>query len=137
MAPRDVEECVIVAENDGMMRGLLRTALAHPGRSILLCADGLEALELASQTIANLVLLDLKMPRMDGIEACQRIRELPCYAAVPIVVLTVFDGGLPKQRALRAGASAFLRKPISRSDLLAVVNPLIDAQKQQPELERY
>ena len=78
------DETVIVADNDSMMRGLLRTVLDQPGRTVLLCADGLEAVDLASQTLATLVLLDLRMPRMGGIEACMQIRELPRYATSPL-----------------------------------------------------
>jgi two-component system chemotaxis response regulator CheY len=104
---------------------------------LLLCADGSEAVELASQTLATLVLLDLRMPRMGGIEACLQIRELPRYATVPIVILTVFDGDTLKRRALRAGATAFLAKPFSRAGLLQAVNPLIETAKRKLELERY
>ena len=75
MAIEPFDETVIVAENNSMMRGLLRTILEQPKRTVLLCADGLEAVEVASQTLATLVLLDLRMPRMGGIEACQLIRE--------------------------------------------------------------
>jgi CheY-like chemotaxis protein len=131
------EETVLIAENDSMMRGLLRTVLERPGRKLLLCVDGAEAVELAAQTLATLVLLDLRMPRMDGIEACGLIRELPRYAAVPIVILTVFDGNVLKQKATRAGATAFLAKPFSRDQLLGVVNPLIEARKRSRELERH
>lgn len=136
MAIEPFDETVIVADNDSMMRGLLRTVLEQPRRTLLLCADGLEAVELATQTLATLVLLDLRMPRVGGIEACLRIRELPRYAVVPIVILTVFDGEALKQRALRAGGTAFLAKPFSRDELLRVVNPLIDAHKRSLELGR-
>jgi hypothetical protein len=95
----------------------------------LLCADGAEAVALAAHALADLVLLDLKMPRMDGIEACRRIRELPRYQTVPIAIQTVFDDAVHKRRALRAGANAFLAKPISRAQLLKAVNPLIEAHK--------
>jgi CheY-like chemotaxis protein len=131
------DETVIVADNDSMMRGLLRTILEQPGRTVLLCADGLEAVELASQTLATLVLLDLRMPRMDGIETCLQIRGLPRYAEVPIVILTVFDGDGLKRRALTAGATSFLPKPFSRAELLQTVDPLIEAQKRRSRLERY
>jgi twitching motility two-component system response regulator PilG len=131
------DETVIVADNDSMMRGLLRTVLDQPGRTVLLCADGLEAVELATQTLATLVLLDLRMPRMGGIEACMRIRELPRYADVPIVILTVFDGEALKRRALMAGATSFLAKPFSRGALLHAINPLIEARKRKLELERH
>lgn len=131
------DETIIVADNDSMMRGLLRTVLEQTGRTLLLCADGMEAVQLAEQTLACLVLLDLRMPKMDGIEACQQIRELPRYRSVPIVILTVFDGEVLKRRALRAGATSFLGKPFSRIDLLRVVNPLIEAYKRNEEPEHY
>jgi CheY-like chemotaxis protein len=131
------DETVIIADNDSMMRGLLRTALAQTGRTLVLCADGTEAVELAAHTLATLVLLDLRMPKMGGIEACLQIRELPRYASVPIVILTVFDGDTLKRRAIRAGATAFVGKPVSRGQLLEVVNPLIEAHKRKLELESY
>jgi len=130
-----IDETVIVADNDSMMRGLLRTVLERSGRTLLLCADGMEAVELASQTLATLVLLDLRMPRMGGIEACMQIRGLPRYATVPIVILTVFDGDSLKRRALKAGATSFLAKPFSRVQLLQVVNPLIEARKRTLGME--
>jgi chemosensory pili system protein ChpA (sensor histidine kinase/response regulator) len=130
------DETVIIADNDSMMRGLLRTALERSGRTLLLCADGMEAVELASQTLATAVLLDLRMPRMGGIEACMQIRALPRYATVPIVILTVFDGEPLKRRALTAGATSFLGKPFSRLKLLQVVDPLIEAHKRRLETER-
>jgi two-component system cell cycle response regulator len=137
LASEPFDETVIVADNDLMMRGLLRTALEQPRRTVLLCADGLEAVEIAAQTLATLVLLDLRMPRMDGLQACRQIRELPRYATVPILILTVFDGDALRQRALRAGATSFLAKPFSRAVLLAAVSPLIAAYRNKMELERY
>ena len=125
------DEAVIVADNDLMMRGLLRTILDQPGRALLMCANGLEAVELAAQTLATLVLLDFRMPRMDGIDACVHIRDIPRYADVPIVILTVFDGDGLKRRALAAGATSFLTKPFSPGGLLGTVNPLIAAQKRR------
>ncbi len=132
-----LDETVIVAENDSQMRGLLRSGLEQPRRTLLLCADGMEAVELASQTVATLVLLDLRMPRMGGIEACLQIRELPRYATVPIVIVTVFDGEALKRRAMLAGATAFLSKPFSFDKLHQVLNPLIEAHKRKFILERY
>lgn len=131
------DETVIVADNDLMMRGLLRTALEQPKRTILLCVDGLEAVELASQTLATLVLLDLRMPKMDGIEACEQIRALPRYRTVPIAILTVFVGEGMKRRALRAGATTFLGKPFSRIALLGALDPLIVAHRRRLEAESY
>ena len=130
-----MDETVIIAENDTMMRGLLRTLLARTGRSLLLCADGTEAVALAAQHLATLVLLDLRMPRIDGIEACALIRALPRYATVPIAILTVFDNESLRQRAMRAGANTFLAKPFSRDQLIGAVNPLILQRKHEMAIE--
>lgn len=119
------EETLIIADNDSMMRGLLRTMLFQPNRTLLLCNDGIEAVELAAHTLASLVLLDLRMPRMDGNEACRQIREMPRYATVPIVIMTVFDEDTFKRAALRDGATAFLAKPFSRDQLMRALVPLL------------
>jgi CheY-like chemotaxis protein len=131
------EDTVIFAENDAQMRGVLRSILGQPGRTVLPCSNGLEAVELASQVLANLVLLDLRMPKMDGIEACRLIRELPRYADVPIVFLTVFKEAEDKRRAQAAGASRFLGKPFAAAEVTRVVNELLQAQRRKLELERY
>ena len=119
------DEKIIVADNDSMMRGLVRSMLDRPGRTVLLCADGLEAVEVAAHTLASLVLLDLKMPRMTGTEACRTIREMQRYADVPIVVMTVFDEDHRRREVLREGATAFLAKPFSRDQLIRAIAPLL------------
>jgi CheY-like chemotaxis protein len=129
------DQTIIIADNDSMMRSLLRTALEQPRRTLLQCVNGLEAVQLAEQTLATLVLLDFRMPRLDGIEACRLIRALPRYGRVPIVILTVFDEEQVKRHALRAGATAFLAKPFSTISLLRGLNPLILAHKRRLELE--
>lgn len=131
------DETMVVAENDSMMRGLLRTVLEHPGRRLLLCADGIEAVDLTAASRATLVLLDFRMPRLDGIEACRQIRGLPGGGSIPVVMLTVFDSPGTKRRAIQAGVSAFLGKPFSRDQLLKTIGPLIEARKRVPVLERY
>ena len=131
------DETVIVADNDSMMRGLLRTTLERRRRILRLCADGAEAVEMAAETVATLVLLDLRMPRMDGLEACRAIRALPGYDGVPIVILTAFDDMLSRNRAMRARATSFLVKPVSRDQLNQAIGPLIEARKQIKELEYY
>ena len=131
MADDSAEEVVIVAENDTMMRGLLRSVLHRPGRATLLCANGREAVLLASQLAVTLILMDLRMPGMDGLEACRRIRALPRCGTVPIVIATVFDGEAIQRRALEAGATVFLAKPFSLNQLLRTITPLIEARKRE------
>ena len=108
---------VILAENDALMRGIIRTLLLHAGQQVFPVADGLEAVILARQFKAQLVLLDIAMPRLNGLLACQAIRALPDYADVPIVILTGYTDPRLRQAAERLGANDFLTKPF-RPDVL-------------------
>ncbi|MBN8927405.1 MAG: hypothetical protein BGO51_16365 [Rhodospirillales bacterium 69-11] len=122
-----IEQTVIVADNDTMVRGLIRSILEQPGRAMLLAGDGDEAIAHAAQVQAALVLLDLRMPRVDGITACRRIRELPNYREIPIAILTLFDGDRVRREARRAGATAFFAKPFTTDGLRRGLEPLIAA----------
>jgi CheY-like chemotaxis protein len=118
---------VIVADDSGQCRDTLRTALMECGFLVLLVWDGLEALEIASTTSARLVLLDVRMPHMDGLQACARIRELPGYESVPIVMLSGYGNTAMRAAAKRAGANLFLTKPISNLALMQAILPLLGA----------
>jgi CheY-like chemotaxis protein len=96
--------------------------------------DGLEAVALASQVRASLIILDLKMPNLDGLQACARIRELPGYADTPIVILTMGDGENAQVAASRAGATMLLVKPFSTASLMLALSqflPISDAMQQE------
>jgi CheY-like chemotaxis protein len=116
---------VIVADNDYVIRDILRFVLETNGYTPLLAVDGLEALDLAMRTSARLVILDLKMPRLDGFTACAQISRLPGYANVPIAILSAFDSIETREAAQRAGATAFLSKPFKPVDLLRMMAELL------------
>ncbi len=116
---------VIVAEDNGAWRDILRTFLMDCGLLVLLVRDGAEAVELASSTSARLVLLDVRMPRMDGLQACAHIRGLPGYACVPIVMLSGYGNTATRAAAEQVGANLFLTKPISNFALRQAILPLL------------
>ncbi len=109
---------VIVADDDAMVRSVLRAALEALGLSVFLAADGLEAIHLASRIHAALIILDLKMPRVNGFIACERIRGLPVNAGTPIVILTSAQESAAQAAGLRVGATAFHTKPFRIGPLL-------------------
>jgi CheY-like chemotaxis protein len=96
--------------------------------------DGVEAVMLARQFKARLVLLDIAMPRLNGLLACQAIRALPNYADVPIVMLTGYNDGRIRRAAQQVGASKFITKPFRPDALLAQLAIYLDipAQKLPP-----
>lgn len=116
---------IIVADDQSAWRDLLRSLLSREGFQVLLVRDGQEAVELACSMLAKLVLLDVRMPHLDGLEACASIRALPSYAAIPIVILSGYDNERIRETASRAGATRFLTKPISSLELKQAIFPLL------------
>ncbi len=109
---------VAVIEDDVALRRALRTSLRARGFDVLEVATGEQAIVLAADGTADLLLLDLGLPDIDGIEVLVRIRE---FSAVPVVVLTARDQQSDKVRALDAGADDYVTKPFGIEELLARV----------------
>jgi CheY-like chemotaxis protein len=130
MPLQPIDQHLIIADNDSTVRGILRYMFDHPRRALYFAANGIEAVEFAQQVHASLVLLDMRMPQMDGLDACARIRQIPRYIDIPIVILTAFDGEIARRKAHRLGATAFLVKPFTATGLLRSLAPLIETGSQ-------
>jgi|SRR5947209_7079934 len=116
---------VLIVDDDQFIRRLIATTLEDETRFELHeAADGLEALEVAQRERPALVFLDVDMPRLDGIEACRRMRENTSTGEATIVMLTAAHGDNVEERAEQAGADLFLTKPFSPLDLLQLVDRL-------------
>jgi DNA-binding NarL/FixJ family response regulator len=109
---------VLIVDDMHDLRDLLRDVIAESSEFEVIgeARDGLEAIELAQATQPNLILLDLSMPRMDGLEALPRLRDVA--PASRIVVLSGFGQDRLGETALRLGASAYLEKGVSPTELL-------------------
>jgi CheY-like chemotaxis protein len=112
---------VIVADNDYIIRNILRSLLEDKGLTVLSAIDGQEAVDYAKRTIARFVILDLRMPKLDGFAACSQIRQLPGYPNVPIAILSAFPGTETREAAKSAGATIFLSKPFTPIELLRAI----------------
>jgi two-component system chemotaxis response regulator CheY len=125
MPSADELRTVIVADNDAQLRGILRSMFTGLGFHVIQASDGLEALGFAQNTQARLVILDKKMPNLDGLQACAQIRRLPGYAQTPIIILTVYDDAETRAAANDAGATSFFAKPFRPDELLQNLAPLL------------
>ncbi|HEY4825877.1 MAG TPA: response regulator [Solirubrobacteraceae bacterium] len=116
---------VLIVDDDQFIRKLIATTLEDVSEFELHeASDGLEALEVARRERPSLVFLDVDMPRLNGIDACRRLREDDATRGVTIVMLTAAHGDSVESEAEQAGADLFLTKPFSPLDLLRLVDQL-------------
>ena len=116
---------VLIVDDDPFIRRLIATTLEDVSAfEVRQAADGEQALEVAAADPPAIVFLDIDMPRLDGIEACRRMRAEPGMAGSKIVMLTATVEDSARVRAREAGADFFLTKPFSPLELLRLVAEL-------------
>jgi adenylate cyclase len=126
---------VLVVDDQPANIRLLDAILTSRGYTVAAAESGEQALKTISESPVDLVLLDIRMPGMDGYEVCRRIREQPDTAYLPVVMVTA-SGDEEKVKALEAGADDFLTKPVNRNELLARVASLTRIKRYQDTIER-
>ena len=115
---RDLPAKVLIVDDEPQITRVLRTALSTQGYSLRIAANGVEGMEAVHEWRPDLVITDLAMPEMDGVELCRSIRAI---SEVPILVLSVRNQDRTKIEALDAGADDYVTKPFSIQELQARV----------------
>jgi DNA-binding response OmpR family regulator len=113
---------VLVVEDDPEIADVLRRSLRQEGYEVKTSGDGIEALDVATGFLPDLVVLDLGLPRLDGVEVCRRLRA---EGDVPILMLTARAETEDRVGGLDSGADDYLVKPFERSELLARIRALL------------
>jgi DNA-binding response OmpR family regulator len=113
---------VLVIDDDDDIRGLVAELLGRAGLTVEQAADGRAGLRAFHQSPADLVVLDVSMPELDGWETLERIRDL---SDVPVIMLTARGAELERVRGLQAGADDYMVKPFGRQELIARVQALL------------
>jgi two-component system, OmpR family, KDP operon response regulator KdpE len=113
---------ILLAEDEVALRDFVSRNLRARGFEVLEASNGLEAVAVWERENPHLLILDIMMPRMDGLEVCRRVRE---HSAVPIIVLTALDMESDKVAALDLGADDYLTKPFGVEELLARVRAVL------------
>jgi CheY-like chemotaxis protein len=94
-------------------------------RALVQTTDPIEALSLATRLRPDAILLDIEMPRMNGLEVLRRIGADPTLATIPVVIISAADDEAVEAQARKLGASGFLHKPICKDDLLALLQNIL------------
>ena len=116
---------ILIVDDEPAILDLVRFTLEDAEVRVVEASDGVEALALARRVRPDLILLDVHMPRLDGLEACRQIRRDPALARTPIVMLTAAGQEADRARGRQAGADEYLTKPFSPLALLALVEALV------------
>lgn len=113
---------ILTADDDPQLLRLVSRNLEFDGYTVLTAKDGQEALSLIEAQHPDLVLLDVMMPKMDGLQVCEHVRE---FSAVPIIIVTARGQDSDKVKGLDLGADDYLTKPFSIDELLARVRAVL------------
>jgi two-component system, OmpR family, alkaline phosphatase synthesis response regulator PhoP len=125
-----------VVEDDQALRDTLTYNLTAEGYRVLTAADGVTALELAGRERVALVLLDVMLPRLDGLAVCRRLRASPTTAQTPILMLTARGDETDKVVGLELGADDYVTKPFGWAELRARIRALLRRGEQAGAAER-
>ncbi len=110
------QQRILIVDDEETIRDLLQRTLQEVGYDVITAANGQEALDKVSQCNVSLVLLDIKMPGLDGFQVLDSIRQ---RSNMPVIMLTVKQDVTTLKDALAGGADDYIRKPFSRLELLA------------------
>jgi CheY-like chemotaxis protein len=127
MQPDVAPPRILVVDDKGVIRMLIRRYLEDAGYGVLEASDGEEALRLLKKESVDLVLLDIMMPKMDGMEFCRQLREQPDRKGLPVIMCTAKGQRKDVVDAIKTGASDYIIKPFTKDVLLEKIGKLVPA----------
>jgi CheY-like chemotaxis protein len=116
---------ILIADDDPSSRQLLRSILESSGYEVVEAEDGIQVLERAPDFAPDLVILDIQMPKMDGIDAAKALRNIPSFDNTPIVALTAASSCLLPEDISQTSFTRYLIKPIGPAKLRECISELL------------
>src|SRR6202022_4610630 len=136
LSDQPITGTILVADDQSSNRELLEELLTTQGFKVTAASDGVAALEKLGTVQADLVLLDVMRPRLNGFEVCERIKNNPDTYLVPVILISALSDKQDRLEGIKVGADDFLSRPLDRSELLARVRSLLKLKQRTDELER-
>ena len=120
---------VLVVEDDELIRGIFVDIIKSKGYSVFEATNGREALQILKEQPINIIVSDMKMPVMDGMQLLREVKSN--YRDIPVVVITGFDNEFTEEQVLAAGADAYITKPFKVQDVSSTLQEVHQRIKQQ------
>jgi class 3 adenylate cyclase len=128
------DEYILVIDDDWMNREVIEAYLQTAGYKVVTANGGEKGLEIAFEKVPALVVLDINMPGMNGLEVCQRLKNNPLTKFTPVMVITALEADADKLKAIEAGADDFLTKPFNSLIMMTRVKSLLRIKNLSDEL---
>jgi two-component system, cell cycle response regulator len=125
---------ILVADDEEVNRSLIRRRLTRAGYEVTTVENGYEAVVTARETVPDLIILDVMMPVMDGLQACRLIKEDPNTRDIPVIFLSARDETEVKVNGLSLGANDYISKPFKAEEFLARISVAIRLKRERDEL---
>ena len=113
---------ILVADDDKAILDMLSDMLSAEGYTPVTAEDGSEAVELAIKELPALIILDIHMPKLDGLEVCKKLKSNPVTSNIPIIMLTAAGSLQEIEKAISYGAKSYITKPSSIQEIIKTIN---------------
>jgi DNA-binding response OmpR family regulator len=125
---------ILIIDDDPDVRLGLHVRLKANHYDVICAADGMASISEARKHMPDLILLDLGLPAGDGFSVMERLKANDSLSLIPVIVLSARDRNANVERALKAGAKAFLQKPVDNAQLLSVIRNVLGEKNHTPEV---
>ena len=122
---------ILVVEDNDLNRKLFCDVLRSQGYAVEPCADGLEALDKARQFVPNLIIMDIQLPNISGLDLIAQIKRDATLRNTPVLAVTAYAGKGDEERIREAGAEGYLAKPVSIGPFMNAVRGLLEGRAQE------
>jgi len=117
---------ILIAEDERDIRDLITFTLRFAGHEVIATSNGEEAYQKAQESVPDLIMMDVRMPRMTGYEACRQMKEIDALKPVPVIFLSAKGQDAEVQAGLEAGAVEYILKPFAPNELTARVSSILE-----------
>ncbi len=122
-------EKILIAEDNPQNMRLVEMTLRNRDYTLLRATDGREALDIARRELPDLIIMDIRLPGISGLEVTRKIRENPATSRIPIIGMTAYAMKGDREKLMEAGCDAYLSKPINTRELPGVITVMLGRQK--------